>query len=380
MRILTFLHSFEPGGVERVALRLNRAWLRDQVDAVVAMGRKDGAMADQADGIPYHVLSSGQIPTAWWETLWMILTLPRFIRRVQPDILFCAGNSYSIVAAAMKLILGKQCPPVVAKISNDLARADMLPPVRWAYRKWCRLQGRMIDHFVGMAEPMRAEIGAAMAIDAQRVSIIYDPAISLSDIPTADRLSETNSTCHFVAAGRLSSQKNFALLIDAFAQMAQPADRLTIYGEGNERGALHRRIDRLGLAEQVNLPGFVGSLMEKLQTADVFVLSSDYEGVPAVIVEALAAGIPIVATDCSVSIADMLDHGALGTIVPKRDSQALAKAMVSARNGPDKTTERRGKASHFTVQRAAVAYIEMFRSVTDGPDDCCGRSVTESAI
>ena len=363
MRILTFLHSFEPGGVERVALRLTRAWLLDNVDAVVVMGRAEGAMVDQATGIRYHVLSSGPIPTAWWETLWMILTLPRFIRQSRPDILFCAGNSYSIVATAMKVILGKQCPPIVAKISNDLARVDMPQPVRWAYRKWCRLQGRVIDHFVGMAEPMRTEICAAMGVDATRVSIIHDPAISLADIPSGDREQKPDG-CHFVGAGRLSSQKNFALLIDAFAQMAKPSDRLTIYGEGADRLTLERQIKRLGLGAQVALPGFVNSLIGELQAADVFVLSSDYEGVPAVIVEALAAGLAVVATDCSVSMRDMLDDGALGTLVATRDRQCLANAMQHARNGPDKTAERRAKAAQFTVERAAAAYIALFRRVS----------------
>lgn len=363
MRILTFLHSFEPGGVERVALRLNRAWLSDNVDAVVVMGRAEGAMADQATGIPYHVLSSGWISTAWWETLWMILTLPRFIRQSRPDILFCAGNSYSIVAAAMRVILGKQCPPIVAKISNDLARADMLPPVRWAYRKWCRLQGRSIDHFVGMAEPMRAEIRAAMAVDASHVSIIQDPAISLGDIPSGDRHQMPGGR-HFVGAGRLSPQKNFALLIDAFARMAKPSDRLTIYGEGADRPALERQVKRLGIGGQVALPGFVKALIGELQTADVFILSSDYEGVPAVLVEALAAGLPIVATDCCVSMHDMLDDGALGTLVPARNCEALAHAMQHAQSGLDMTAERRAKAAQFTVERAAAAYIALFRRVS----------------
>lgn len=368
MRVLTFLHSFEPGGVERVALRLNRRWLADGVDAVVVMGRADGAMADQANGIEYHTLSSGRIPTAFWETLWMILTLPRFIRRSNPDVLFCAGNSYSIVAAAMKLILGKRCPPVVAKISNDLARLDMPFPIRWGYQKWCRLQGRFIDHFVGMAAPMHAEICTAMGVGSDSVSIIHDPAISLADIPPLSQDAK-GDVRHFIAAGRLSSQKNFALLIDAFAQMASASDRLTIYGDGPDRSALERRIIRLGLAQQVSLPGFIDAIIPKLQVADVFVLSSDYEGVPAVIVEALAAGIPIVATDCSVSMGDMLDDGTLGILVPTRDRTALAKAMASAAAGPDKAVDQQAKATQFTVERAASAYIDLFRRVCGEPQE-----------
>ena len=364
MRVLTFLHSFEPGGVERVALRLNHEWLSDQVDALVVMGRTEGAMADQAMGIPYHILSSGKVATAWWETLWMIMTLPRFIRKHRPDVLFCAGNSYSIVAVAMKFILGKQCPPVVAKISNDLARRDMPPPVRWAYHKWCRMQGRFIDHFVGMAGPTHGEICGAMAVDASCVSVIHDPAISSADIRLVDRTPSDDGR-HFISAGRLSSQKNFALLIDAFAQARQPMDRLTIYGEGPDRASLERQISRLGLAGQVDLPGFVPSISAKLEAADIFVLSSDYEGVPAVVIEALAVGLPIVATDCSISMGDLLDHGTLGTLVTPGDRKALATAMANTQRDPQKRAERRAKAAEFTVERAASAYVELFRLISN---------------
>ena len=363
MRILTFLHSFEPGGVERVALRLNRAWLAAGIDAVVVMGRGDGAMAGDATDIPYHRLSSGRIPTAFWETIWMIVSLPRFVRRAKPDVLFCAGNTYSIVAVAMKLILGKRCPPIVAKISNDLIRNDMPTPVRWGYRKWCRFQSRFIDHFIGMAAPMRAEMADILAVADSRISIICDPAISARSIVAHARLSATGPGRRYVGAGRLSQQKNFALLVDAFAKIAKPSDQLTIYGEGSERPALERRIRRLGLERQVAMPGFVESIVPALQSADVFVLSSDYEGVPAVIVEALAAGIAIVATDCSVSMRDMLDGGALGTLVPPGDCDALAAAMANIATGSQQVAARQEKAGHFTIEHAASAYVDVLRAV-----------------
>ncbi len=368
MRILTFLHSFEPGGVERVALRLVRAWRRAGIDAPLVLGRSDGAMRHEADGLAFETLGTGRIPTAHWETLWMILRLPAVIRRLQPDVLFCAGNSYTVVSVAMKLWLGKRCPLIVAKVSNDLVRADMPGPVRALYHRWLRIQGRFIDHFTGMAAPMRAEIEAAMAIAAVRVSIIDDPALMMADVERLHKCGEApRSGTHFIGVGRLAGQKNWPLLIRAFARIARADDRLSIVGEGNARGAIEREIARHGIGARVTLPGHMSDLAAWWRDASVFALSSDYEGVPAVVAEALAVGIPIVATDCSVSMADMLGGGQLGTLVRVRDESALATALDAARAAiPDRDAMRR-QAQRFTVERAARHYLDSFASLLRAP-------------
>ncbi len=364
MRVLTFLHSFEPGGVERVALRLVRAWRAAGIDAPLVLGRASGAMRNEADGLAYDVLGSGRFGIAHWETLWMILRLPAAIRRLKPDVLFCAGNSYTVVSVAMKLWLGKSCPPIIAKVSNDLARADMPQPVRKLYHRWLRIQGQFIDHFTGMAPPMQAEIEAAMAIPASHVSIVDDPALSMADIERLHaRPDRPRVGTHFIGVGRLAAQKNWPLLVRAFAKIAQPDDRLTILGEGGERAAIERESTRLGINQMLSLPGHVGDLADWWARADVFALSSDYEGVPAVIAEALAAGIPIVATNCSVSMADMLDSARLGTLVPVRDETSLAAALDAARTLTPDRAAMRLQAERFTVERAAQRYLDIFATL-----------------
>jgi glycosyltransferase involved in cell wall biosynthesis len=363
VRVLTFLHSFEPGGVERIALRLHRAWGALGVDTCMVIGRAEGAMAKDFANPDDILLSDGRIPTAAWETLWMILTLPRAIRRAQPDVLFCAGNTYAVVAVAMRLLLGRKCPPIVAKISNDLARRDMIPPFRWAYRQWLRIQARCIDVFVGMAEPMRREIAEAMGIDDSRIAIIHDPAVEDADLSDVLPAEAAHDGRRFVAAGRLSSQKNFPLLLHAFAKIAKIEDRLTILGEGPDRGALKTLAQTLGIAGQVELPGFVTDTRRWFADSDTFVLSSDYEGVPAVIIEALAAGRPIVATDCSVSMAELLGNGRFGILTPVGDATALALAMDVIRHQRVDRAEQREYARTFTIERAATAYRDLFMSV-----------------
>jgi glycosyltransferase involved in cell wall biosynthesis len=366
LRVLVPLHSFEPGGVERVALRLVRAWRADGLDAHLVMGRNDGAMRAEAEGLEIETIASGRIDTSWWETLWMIWHLPAIIRRTRPDVIFCAGNSYSIVMVAMKLWLGQRCPPVVAKISNDLARADLPAPARWGYHRWLRIQGRFIDHFTGMAPPMRAEIENAIGASFDRVSIIDDPALSRADIARLAPHDEGEPQTHFLAIGRLAVQKNVPLLVRAFARIARGDDRLTILGEGGERARIEREIARLGMGARVRLAGHVADAGPWLRRAHVFALSSDYEGVPAVIAEALAAGLAIVATDCSVSMADMLGDGRFGTLVPVGDEDRLAHALDAARAAVPDRAAMVAQADRFTVERAAALYSGLFARLSHG--------------
>lgn len=366
LRVLVPLHSFAPGGVERVALRLVRAWRADGLHVDLVMGRDTGAMRTEAEGLEYDTLATGRFDTSWWETLWMISQLPGVIRRTRPDAIFCAGNSYSVVAVAMKLRFGRRCPPVIAKISNDLGRADLPAPARWIYRRWLRIQGRHIDHFTGMAPPMQMEIEEAINVDATRVSIIDDPALSRADIARLAAPAPKDAPTHYLAIGRLAAQKNVPLLIRAFSRIARGEDRLTILGEGGERARIEREIAGYGVKERIALPGHVSDTGPWLSRAHVFALSSDYEGVPAVIAEALAAGLPIVATDCSVSMADMIGDGRFGTLVPVGDEAALATALDAARNATPDRAAAAAQADRFTVERAARLYSDLFGRLSRG--------------
>ncbi|WP_295530504.1 glycosyltransferase [Novosphingobium sp. Chol11] len=368
LRVLTFLHSFAPGGVERVALRLHGAWRASNVDSRLVMGRESGAMRAEWPGLEAEILGPAPFSPARWQTLWMILRLPGVIRRIRPDVLFCAGNTYTVVAVMMKLLLRDRCPPVVAKMSNDLVRLDMSAPMRAAYRVWLRVQGRMLDRLVGMAPPMREEIAALMRAAPERIAIIDDPSLDEADVVRLEQARRAAQSLprgagrRFVAIGRLTRQKNFALMIDAFALIARPQDHLVIVGEGAERAALEAQIARLGLGAQVRLPGHLHPVDSELCAGDALVLSSDYEGVPAVVAEALAAGLPVVATDCSVSMADILGAGRFGLLVPTGDTAALAAAMERIAALPFDVVAAQDQARRFTLQLASRRYIALMES------------------
>jgi len=153
-------------------------------------------------------------------------------------------------------------------------------------------------------------------------------------------------------------QKNFALLLTAFAKIAGPDDRLQILGDGPERARLERLAETLGIAHAVDLPGHLNPLDQWFAKADALVVSSDYEGVPAVVIEALAAGLWVVSTDCSVSMGDLLGQGRLGKLVAPRDLAGLAAAMAEIEGNEANVAMARAQARRFTVENAAAAYID----------------------
>ncbi|MDP5281405.1 glycosyltransferase [Sphingomonas sp. DG1-23] len=359
MRIAIPIHSFEPGGVERVALRLAEYWRGEGHDPVIVLGRSRGVCADIAPDLDYRVMRE-PFSTDRWETIWMIWSFVRLLLKEKVDVVFCPGNTYTVVCVATKLLLGSQCPPVLVKISNDLERRDLPKLVKPIYRWWLRAQGIALDGFVAIAAPMRAEVERELALPGNRVSVIPDPALSeydLHQLSGARSARNAQVGCRFLTIGRLAAQKNQMLLLEAFARHARPDDVLVIAGDGPERDRLVKRANALGLRSQVRFVGHVDDVRALYAKADVFVLSSHYEGAPAVILEALAAGLPIAATNCCVSMEWLTGYGQFGVVVPPGNPDTLSVAMNVARHlRPDRTAMRR-LAAGFTLESSGQLYL-----------------------
>ena len=138
-----------------------------------------------------------------------------------------------------------------------------------------------------------------------------------------------------VSVGRLSNQKNFELLISSFNRIKdQITDNLIIYGEGPNRTALEKMINQFGISDRVKLPGLVSNVPELIQASSVFVLPSNYEGLPNALMEAMALGVPCVSTDCPCGGPRMLISNKInGLLVPIKDEYALSCAILDAING-----------------------------------------------
>ena len=307
--ILTYAENLSGGGVERAQLRLARGWLAAGRRVTLVIGDPTGPLAAELpDGLTI-VAGSAR-------------TLAGLVRRLAPDIVFCPGNHYTGIAAWIRLRLGRACPPMVGKMSNAPDRGDHGRLLHAAHRVWLARHGRFLDHLVAMTPATAVQAAAATRMPG-RVSVIPNPPALAAPGATLPVLPSR----FILGVGRLEPQKRWDRLLAAVAALADRDITLVILGEGACRGALAAQATALGLAARVHLPGHVADPLPAMARAQVVALTSDFEGVPGVLREALSVGTPVVATDSSHAIAEIVDTPARGTIVARDDGPALVAAL-----------------------------------------------------
>lgn len=317
LHVMAFAETLQGGGVERALLRMAAGWLKRGHRVTLALGACEGPLAAELpEGIELIELGSPHYP--------ILLRLPGIVRKVDPDVLFCPGNYYTAATAMIRLRLGRSAPPIVAKVSNALVRPEMWRMVAWGYNRWLRCHPYFLDHVVAMTPAMAREAIAEMAMPPERVSVIANPP--------AERIVDAAPTAlpagrYIVGVGRLEPQKRWDRLIDALPRLADRSIQLLLLGEGSARATLEAQVERLGLGDRVRMPGHASDPLPALRRATVAALTSDFEGVPGVIREALSQGTPVVATEASVAVRELIDSPALGTVVDREDAEGLVSAL-----------------------------------------------------
>lgn len=370
MRILVVVHDFNPGGAERIAIRLAACWASQGEHVALACGNPTGALHTLLGNDVHLLAPDSPIERSWHSRIAVAAFAARMARNFGADVVFLPGNFYAGMAPVLKLLLGRRCPVIITKFSNMLRRPGRGWARQLAFKAMMTLKTAVADRLVVMSPELQSEARQFLPWRDAKYRLIDQPV--LDDQPTkfAHKPATTsNAMPLLVAAGRLIAQKNFAGLIDAVTRLDRPF-RLIIFGEGPARPTLEARIGKRGLSGQVTLPGYASDLNATLAGARLFLLSSDYEGFPSVVVEALAAGVPVVATDCSPAIAGIFSSESAGMIVPTGDPAAMATAitLVLDRSPPDRLGLMHS-VDRFRIGRSATAYLDLFRSlVTAEPD------------
>jgi glycosyltransferase involved in cell wall biosynthesis len=315
--ILAFAQTLNGGGVERALLRLARSWSEMGRRVTLLIGDTSGPLVvELPPNVDIRVLGDPSYGA--------LRELVGLVREISPDIVFCPGNHYTAVAAFMRFRLGRRCPPIVGKVSNRLDRTDQGLIMRNGYRGWLRAHPRFLDHVVAMTPAMRDEAIATMHIAPARVSVIPNPPVR--QLPGAAPSWMPNGR-FLLGVGRLAPQKRWDRMIAALPRLAERDTQLVIVGEGDSRPALEAQIAALGLHGRVFLPGYDPNPRHALARAAAVVLTSDFEGVPGVLREALAEGAPVVATDSSVAVREIVSTPSQGSVVPAGDDHALVSAL-----------------------------------------------------
>ena len=276
-----------------------------------------------------------------------------YLDREQPDVVL-AMHIPAVVATTMAMRLTGRRIRVVATL-HKLFRTK-------------RAQGRIsgfypyADVLVGISPDLSEGLSGITGIPAERIHTVYNPIVSTevlrkAEAPSGHAWLDAPGRPVILAAGRLVEEKGFCTLLSAFAMLlTRRRARLIVLGQGSQLSALLSQAEELGIREHVDFPGFVANPYSFMARADLFVLSSRVEGLPTVLVEAMACGCPVVSTDCPFGPAEVLEGGRLGELVPVGDARALADAMDRALNTSPSGDLLRARAGFFGVDRAVDRY------------------------
>ncbi|MES1939156.1 glycosyltransferase [Salinisphaera sp. T5B8] len=244
-------------------------------------------------------------------------------------------------------------------------------PLRWRhFFAFCRHFYSQADALASVSDGVGQDLVRIVGIARDRVETLSNPVVSPK---LAERAAEhvthawlaDGASPLVVAVGRLSPEKNHALLLRAMARlrMKRPDVRLAILGEGSERTHLESLRDELGLTECVLMPGWVDNPHAWMARAAVVALSSNWEGLPTVVIEALACGTPVVATDCQHGPREILDHGRYGRLVPVNDVDAFASAIEHTLDADRNSDVLIARAQHYSVAAATQRYRALVERV-----------------
>ena len=347
MRIVFVIPSLGPGGAERVATLLVNAWSGKGHEVVLATFDAPGAepffaldTRVELRGLSASDTSRGLVARLGINAA-RLTRLRAVLREVRPDFVVAFMTEANAVAiwAARGLRL-----PVVVSERNQPDR----PGLGWLHKLARRLSYPLASAMVVQTEDIASWARARFRIP---VHIVPNPV----RLETGGAHPEQNGVRWLTSIGRLTHQKGYDVLIRSFAALAgkYPDWRLAIYGEGPDRVQLERLRAESGCADRIVLPGLVSDSAEVLRKASLFVLPSRFEGYPNALLEALACGLPVIATSCPGGTVEILENGRYGMLVPADDGAAMVEALDAMLS----STGRRE--SYAAKARSAVAGLDI---------------------
>ena len=315
MKILIITASLGCGGAERVVAQLANEWVATGNEVTVLLVRENEVFYWVDPDVRIRFLETKKKKTISSKLAWM-RGVRRFVSRSRPDVVLSLPEEIGIYVALA--LVGKPTKLVVSERNNPYVM-----PYKKITRLLRRLAYRFVDGFIFQSEAAAGFFPKAI----RRRSVVLDNPLDLSRIPPRF---EGERDKRIVSVSRLEKQKNIRLLLDGFALFSErhPDYRLEIYGDGNLRGELEEYAKTLKGSDAVCFMGRRDDVLEKIRCASAFVLSSDFEGVPNALIEAMACGVPSVSTDFDPSGASVvIEDGKNGLIVPKNDPAALSAAL-----------------------------------------------------
>lgn len=339
-KLTIFLPNLDGGGAERTMLNLAKGISERGYPVDLVLAQANGPYIND---IPDHVnivdLGNGNIHSRG-KTIRRLPALIRYLRSEKPDVMLSALVEANVVGLVAKFFARVSTRVVVNEQNNlsTMTNNASSRSERW-YPVIAQFVYRSADYVVGVSQGVVEDLIHNIGISEKKARVVFNPGITKElRLKAAQSLDhpwfEANQPPVILSVGRLNVQKDYGTLIDAFYEVSKKRTaRLLILGDGEERSMLEEKIKHYGLADKVSLPGFVDNPYAYMSKADVYVLSSRWEGLPTVLVEALYCGPTIVSTDCPSGPVEILENGQQGTLIPMQDVSSMASAIELAIDG-----------------------------------------------
>jgi glycosyltransferase involved in cell wall biosynthesis len=373
LRVLFFCPVLGGGGAEMQVLRLVNGLVDEGVEPALALARGEGSYESRLRREIHPLICQRWTSSSLASTAAAVPALAGRIKALRPEVV-CSLQEHAHVALRAAVRLSGARPRVVAGIQNSFsARAGSEP--RWArslLHPRYRAAYAAADHVIALSRGVAQDLATCVPAAAGKISVVYNAGMDerLLDLARAPLDLPRPSGPLLVTCGRLTRQKDQATLLSAFAELRSEAPpELWILGEGEERAELQRLARELGVSSRVTFLGFKSNPYPFMAAADVFVLSSRWEGFANVVVEALACGTPVVSTDCPYGPAEILADGEFGRLVPVGDAPGLARAVEAALaegRTAALSARNRERAARFDAKASARGYAGVLRRVAAG--------------
>lgn len=364
MHILLLVSSMASGGAERVAATLASVWTvrGDQVTLMPTFSGRGECFYELSPKVRLIYLAD-LIPSrvrTWANQLARLRALRRFMAAERPDVIVSFLSNVNV--AAVIASIGLDIPVIICERTDPF----VLPTSRWLQLA-CRFTYPFANVLMVQTQAVAAKYAASSWL-LKRLWVIPNP-VSEHMLNIQRRISTTTSK-RLLSIGRLDEGKQFDVLIKVFANLAtRHADwLLRIVGEGSLRTALQQQITDLGLDARIELAGQSAAVGEELAQADIFALTSKYEGFPNVLLEAMTVGLPCVCFDCPSGPREISMDGQVALLVPLNDEQALELALERLMLNADlrQTLGSQARASvikHYALDRVLEQWDLLFQKI-----------------
>jgi glycosyltransferase involved in cell wall biosynthesis len=303
-----------------------------------------------------------------------ISSLQQYMKTGQPDVVLSALTYANLLLIWAKQMSRSSVPVVVSeRIALSTFCTAPANARKWRWRFLPDIVRRTYPRasaVISVSHHAADELIANIGVSRQLITTIHNPVVDDTLRTNAEQalahqwFAMDAGVPVILAVGRLTEQKDFATLLRAFAQVraGRPA-RLVILGEGRLRPELESLANALGIQSDVDMPGFVANPFQYMARASLLVLSSLYEGLPGVLIQALACGCPVVSTDCPGGSKEILANGQYGPMVTVGDVAGMADAMRAQLDNPTDRDLLRRRAEDFSVDRAVGNYLDLLDAV-----------------